>query len=200
MNTFSQQKFQTFAGNEFQTARGYIRRMAFTDPAAVSATATHAAIALTAAEQDITSGITNPTYPRNVTVKGNASGVAGDVVITGTNYRDAVITETIALNGATEVLGNKAFKTITNIHLPVETHAGTDTVSVGRGKKFGLDRLHTEKSIIAVYVDTAPDSALPTMVISSSAIESNTAQFATDPDASKDFVLYSISRELRARN
>lgn len=107
-------------------------------PAAVSDTAVHAAIALTAATQNVTTSITNPVTPRNVTIKGNAVGNAGNVVITGTDMSGAVITETIALNGATEVAGVKAFKTVTNIALPVEVHAGTDTVSVGIGSKLGM--------------------------------------------------------------
>lgn len=113
------------------------------EPDAVSAVAVLAATALTAdAEgQDITEGITNPDVPRNVTVKGNAAGITGDVVITGTSIDDAVISETIALDGANEKAGALAFKTVTEIHLPPETNAGTDTVSVGIGGIIGLPHI-----------------------------------------------------------
>jgi hypothetical protein len=97
-----------------------------------------AATALTAATQAIKSGLTNPAIPRSLRVKGNASGIAGNVVVHGTNYAGEVITETIALNGDVAVEGSKAFKTITQIDLPAETHAGTDTVSIGLGNKLGL--------------------------------------------------------------
>ena len=109
---------------------------------ASTATATLGATALTAAAggQDIVEGITNPDVPRNVTATGNAAGIVGNVVITGTNWAGEVITDTIALNGANEVAGVKAFVTVTKVHLPPETHAGTDTVSIGRGNCLGLQR------------------------------------------------------------
>lgn len=107
-------------------------------PVLGTATYVHAAIALTASTQTVTTSITNPDVPRIVTIKGNASGNAGDVVITGTDFAGTALTETIALNAATEVLGTKAFKTVTSIDLPAETHAGTDTVSIGIGNKVGF--------------------------------------------------------------
>jgi hypothetical protein len=91
-------------------------------PDAASATAVHAAANLAADAQDVASNITNPDIPRIVTVKGNVSGIAGNVVITGTNIAGAAKTDTIALNGTSEVLGVKAFKTVTNINLPARTH------------------------------------------------------------------------------
>jgi hypothetical protein len=109
-----------------------------TTPAIGTATATHAAVTLGAAEQTVTTSITNPDFPRIVTIKGNASGIAGDVVITGTDFNGAALTETIALNAATEVLGTKAFKTVTSILLPAKTNGSGDTVSIGRGDKIGL--------------------------------------------------------------
>lgn len=109
---------------------------------ASTATATLGATALTAAAggQDIVAGITNPDVPRNVTALGNAAGIVGDVVVTGTNWAGETITDTIALNGANEVAGVKAFVTVTKVHLPPETHAGTDTVSIGCGNCLGLQR------------------------------------------------------------
>jgi hypothetical protein len=91
-------------------------------PDAASATAVHAAANLVAAAQDITTAITDPDVPRTVTVKGNVSGITGDVVITGLNILNVEIEDTIALNGTAEVEGIKAFKTVTNIHLPARSH------------------------------------------------------------------------------
>ena len=141
---------------------------------APSATAVHAAITLTDAAQDVTTGITNPAVPRNITIKGNAAGITGDVVITGTNYAGAAITETIALNGATEVAGNKAFKTVTKISLPAETHVGTDTVSIGRGAKLGLPWLLAHNTVLFAFLDNTKEGTAPTLAVSASAVESNT--------------------------
>lgn len=120
---------------------------------ASTATATLGATALTAAAggQDIVAGITNPDVPRNVTALGNAAGIVGNVVVTGTNWAGETITDTIALNGANEVAGVKAFVTVTKVHLPPETHAGTDTVSIGRGNCLGLQRpIAADGSVVEV--------------------------------------------------
>jgi len=109
-----------------------------TTPVVGTAVYVHAAITLTSSTQTVTTSITNPDWPRIVTIKGNASGNAGNVTITGTDIAGAALTDTIALNGATEVLGVKAFKTVTSIALPAETHAGTDTCSIGVGNKVGF--------------------------------------------------------------
>ncbi len=97
-------------------------------PVLQTATYVHAAITLGAAAQDVTTAITSPDVPRNATIKGNVSGITGNVVLTGTNIIDEVITDTIALNGATEVAGIKAFKAITNIYSPAQTHTPTAQV------------------------------------------------------------------------
>src|SRR3972149_3688195 len=91
-------------------------------PEAASAVAIHAAINLAAGAQNVATGITNPDVPRTVTIKGNVAGIVGNVVISGTNINGEEITDTIALNGVTEVEGVKAFKTVTNINLPARTH------------------------------------------------------------------------------
>jgi hypothetical protein len=99
-----------------------------TAPTAASATGIHAAVTLGAAAQDVASGITDPDVPRTVTVKGNVSGITGDVVITGPNIDDEVISDTIALNGTNEVEGVKAFKAVTRINFPAQTHTPTAQV------------------------------------------------------------------------
>jgi hypothetical protein len=107
-------------------------------------------------------------------VKGNASGITGDVVITGTNYADEEITETIALSGATAVIGNKAFKTVSQIDLPVQTNESGDTVSIGYGEKIGLPYLLSHNTVLAAYLDNAKEATAPTVTVSASDIESNT--------------------------
>ncbi len=135
-----------------------------TTPAIGTATVTHSAITLTASPQTITTGFTQPDFPRILTIKGNASGNAGDVVVTGTDINDAVLTETIALNGATEVLGTKAFKTIVSALVPAETHAGTDTISLGRGNKVGFPvAINNTSLVIAKTFDGSVDSSTITV-------------------------------------
>lgn len=162
-----------------------------TTPAIGTATYVHAAIAMTSGTQTITTSITNPDYPRIVTIKGNASGITGNVVITGTNFAGATITDTIALNGSTEVLGVKAFKTVTSIALPAETHAGTDTVSVGVGNKLGFPIALTNANLcLAKNFDGAVDAGT---VTAASTVEGSFYAPAGTLNGAKDLSLYFLS-------
>jgi hypothetical protein len=153
-------------------------------PAAVSATAIHAAVTLTDEAQDVTTAITQPDFPRTLTAKGNASGIEGDVVITGTNILGVEITDTIALNGATEVEGAKAFASVTNIALPAETHEGTDTVSIGRGKKFGMPHVVYNAGFLLVKLFHA-SADTGTLAVDADEIEKNLFALNGTPDGAK---------------
>lgn len=112
-------------------------QIAAADATAPGAANVLAATALTAEAQDITTGITQPKVPRVLSITG-VSGLTGkNVVITGTDFAGAALTDTIALNGATTVAGTKAFATVTKITLPVKT-GEADTVSVGLADAFGI--------------------------------------------------------------
>ena len=130
-----------------------------TTPAIGTATYVHANITLIQTlTQDIKTGITNPDYPRILTVKG-VTNVTGNVVITGTDINDAVLTETIASNGAAEVLGTKAFKTVTNINVPPYAVAGTETISIGVGNKIGFPiAVPNASTVTAKTFDGSADS------------------------------------------
>lgn len=156
--------------------RGFIAhfQVVATDAIATSNVAVLAATALTNAAQDIIEDITNPAVPRSIIIKGNAAGIAGNVVIEGTNIAGVVITETIALNAANAVEGNKAFKTVTKVTLPAETNVGTDTVSVGFGNKLGLPYKLAHNTVMMAYLDNAKEATAPTLTLSTTAIESNT--------------------------
>jgi hypothetical protein len=181
---------QRISAQQFQSPNGALRRQQWTAPATASATYVHAAVTLGVAAQDVNTSITNPDFPRNVTVKGNASGIAGNCVITGTNIRGETITETIALSGVSEVAGNKAFKTVTNVNMPAKTNSSGDTVSVGMGVKFGLDRKMAEASVIDAYADGVRETTAATVAFSSSLISSNTITTNTAPNASRNFSVY----------
>ena len=133
-----------------------------------------AAVALTVATQEITANLSSPAVPRSLRVKGNQAGVAGNVVVTGTNFQGVEITETFALNGANAVEGVKAFKTITQVDLPVQVNAGTDTVSIGAGNNLGLPYKLSHKTVFLAFRGGTKEGTLPTMTISEAAIEENT--------------------------
>lgn len=107
-------------------------------PALASTTAVHAAITLPASgTTEVTTAITNPDFPRQITITGNAAGITGNVVFVGTDIADAALTETVVAVDNTTVVSTKAFKTVTSITVPTRTTAG-DTIAVGTGAKIGF--------------------------------------------------------------
>lgn len=122
----------------------------------------------------VASGFTQPDVPRNVTIKGNAAGIAGNVVIAGTNQAGEAITETIPLSGTAVVVGNKAFKTVTSVTLPAYTNGGTDRVRLGTGAKLGLPVSLSRDSLIHGYIGGVREATRPTVTFSATARESNT--------------------------
>jgi len=159
-------------------------------PAAVGAAAVHANITLPdTGTTEVTTAITNPDVPRTVTVKGNASGIAGNVVIDGTNVEGDVIQDTIALNGSTEVEGVKAFKTVTKITVPAKTNGSGDAVSVGIAKKFGLPHIVDNAALLLVKLfDSSADSG--TLAVDADEVEKNLFALNGTPNGSKVLDLY----------
>lgn len=156
--------------------RGFIAHLHIAGSAAVATDVDgiHAGITLTAGSADVSTAISTMVIPRNLVIKGNASGISGNVVISGTNYQTSTITETIALNGSTVVQGNKAFASVVNIHVPAETHASTDVVTVGFGDKLGLPCLLSTDTVIRTALSGVVQANAPVVTCSSTAIESNT--------------------------
>lgn len=135
-----------------------------TTPALGTATATKAAYTLGAAPvAGVTAGITQPDVPRALSIKGNAS-MSGNVVIHGTNFADAIVSDTIALNNSSEVLGIVAFKTVTSIDFPAKTNGSGDTVSIGRSNRIGLPVAVTDATFVIVKsFNNAPDAGSVTV-------------------------------------
>jgi hypothetical protein len=123
----------------------------------------------------VTSFVAQPDVPRNLTVKGNDGNVTGDVIITGTNIAGGPISETIALNGSTAVVGSKAFKTVTSITLPPYDTANTERIRVGTGAKLGLPHALSRNTVLAAYLANVREATAPTVAVSAAVIESNTA-------------------------
>jgi hypothetical protein len=143
-------------------------------PAAANNTAVHAAITLAdGAAAEVTTGITNPDIPRAIRIKGSAAGIAGNIVINGTNELDEAISETIAANGANAVDGSKAFKTVTKVTVPARTTAG-DNISIGYNDVLGLPYKLVTNTVLAASLNHVREATAPTVAVSATAIESNT--------------------------
>jgi hypothetical protein len=177
---------------EFVSGAGTVYREVFAAPAAPDNISIHAAVTLPATGTTVvTTGITQPPIARVVRVKGNASGIAGNVVVIGKDRWGAVKTDTIALSGASAVDGVISFASITSITVPAKTNSSGDTVSVGVGAGIGLHRHLAEASILYTTVDGAPDSALPTV-----GLANNTVTFATAPNGTHNYVVCYVHVDL----
>lgn len=175
MNSYKHNLGQTLTtdANGVEADRGFIAHVNFGAPATKDITGILASTPLTTETQVITEGITDPDVPRSVRIKGNAAGMTGNVVINGTNINDDAISETLALNGTTEVQGNKAFKTITSIELPPQTNAG-DEVSVGTDNKLGLPYKLSLNTVLKAYRGGVLEGTPPTVAVDPANIENNT--------------------------
>lgn len=120
-----------------------------------------------------------PDVPRNLTVKGNEAGSAGNVTIEGRNVEDVAITETIALAGVAVVAGNKAFATVTRITLPAYAVAATERVRVGTGAKLGLPVRLDRDTVIAAFLGGAREANRPAVAVSAVDVESNTVALSS---------------------
>ena len=90
-----------------------------------------------AASTVITTILTALDVPRVLLVKGNAAGIAGNVLLEGADANGRAISETLALNGSSAVVGTTAFARVHRVTLPPRTASG-NTVSVGTGNVLGL--------------------------------------------------------------
>jgi hypothetical protein len=165
-------------GNIIPGSLGPILQKSLGSPALGAVAAVHAAVTSTAVDQTVTTAITNPDVPRNVTA--TAGGTATDikaiqVIVTGTDANDAVLTETLpafTVDTAGSVVGSKAFKTVTQVVIPAHDGIGA-TTSVGTGAKLGIGDTLTRDTVDAAHFGGVREATRPTVVVSASAIASN---------------------------
>jgi hypothetical protein len=175
-------------------ARANIAHYTLTSPDASSATYVHAAITLpNTGTTIVTTGLTNPDVPRIPSATGNASGIAGNVVLAGTDINDEALSETIALNGSSTVLGTKAFKSITSVTVPAKTNGSGDTVTIGVGNKLGLPHKLSLGVVIATFLNNVRESALPTLTVSSTVLALNTFLLGTSLNNTKVDLYYLVN-------
>ena len=119
-------------------------RVNFGAPAAPVTTAVLNAGAMTGVTSIDLSGaaVIPEAYGRCIQVAASGANATA-VTINGWDYLGQPIAETLTLNGATPVIGNKAFKSFGNVAIT----AAATTLSIGTGLKLGLPY----KSIRCVY-------------------------------------------------
>ena len=185
MTTFSEKRV---ARNFYKTLRRFN-----VSPLAVSAVGVHAAITLLATTQSITDNFLVLDVPRNVTIKGTMAGatLTGNVKIYGLNANGANITETIALNGNTEVVGALAFKSVTRVDLPVRITAA-DTVSIGFGKKIGFPEVIVGDCVLFTSLNKVYEATRPTVAVGAG-VENCTVSPNSAPNGTALVVVYFVA-------
>ncbi len=161
--------------------RGFVAHLIIAAALASPALTTgiHAAVVNSGVQQVITTGITKPSVPRNITA--TAGGTAADikaiqVTITGTNFNDEVISEVLpafTVDTAGTVQGNKAFKTVTSITIPAHDGVGA-TTSIGFGEKLGIPYKLSHDTVLLAYRNNTKEVTAPTVTVSATVLESNT--------------------------
>ncbi len=122
-----------------------------------------AATTLTTAVQ-LVSPTAQPDVPRALSITGAMAGASltGNVVIYGVDASGSPLKETIALNGNTTVNGNKAFKKVTQISLPVRVTSG-DTVKIGFIDKVGFPEMIPADTVFLTTFDGSFEATRPTV-------------------------------------
>jgi hypothetical protein len=133
--------------------------------------------------------------PRNVIIThttDTTTDTLGNAVVTGTDYNDEVITETLTVAADSTVVGTKAFKTITSVVTASWVQAGgvSDTIEVGFDTLLGLARKLSAAS--QVFMTTvAGVTVLPSAIaVDADVISENTVDLSG--------ATYDGSKEIRA--
>ncbi len=105
-----------------------------------------------------------PDLPRALSITGAMAGASltGNVVIYGLDANGNPIKETIALSNNTTVNGNKAFKKVNSISLPVRVTLN-DAITVGFIDKIGFPEMIDANTVIMATIDGTYEATRPTI-------------------------------------
>lgn len=202
MSVNKQAGTQVFTG-QIQSRFGALRQQLMVDVATASATALKSAQATSSSvTTTVTSFSAQPDVPRNlvITSGGTTADVpAGSVVVTGTDYRGAVITEnfTFTADQAGAITGNKAFKTVTSVVFPIQDGAAA-TYNIGTGVKLGLMNKMSVASVIDAFIDGVRETTAATVAFSATSLADNTVTTSTAPNGTRDIAVLFATTELSA--
>lgn len=156
--------------------------------------------ATSAAAVTLSSGLTNPSVPRNlvITPGGTTADVAACViVVNGKDIHNDSISEslTFANDASTAQTGTRAFKSISSVVFPASCEDGgfAATWSIGFGEKLGLNKcLDNAGDFAWSTVSGAYESTRATVTANASSVSLNTADFNGTMNGSADFNAYYV--------
>jgi len=183
------------SGYQYAQGRSRILSATYTAPAVAATTAVHAAVTDTGVDVTVTTAITNPDNPRNITATSGGTSAdikAVQVIITGTNIYGEPLTETLpvfTVNSPTTVVGNKAFATVTSILIPAHDGTGA-TTAIGTGSKLGLPVKLSRNTVVAAFLGGVKEGTAPTVATSSTLHSANTVTLNSALNSSDVIVDY----------
>ncbi len=156
--------------------------------------------ATSAAVVTLSSFTAQPDVPRNITITptGTTTDVeACDIVVNGTNFFGAAITETLAFlaNASTATAGAKAFKTVTSVVFPADCESGAFAANwvIGVGDVLGLKRCMAQAGNVAWAVfDGAFEGTRATCVADADEVEKNTCDINGTLNGAKNVDIYFV--------
>ncbi len=190
MSYSNKQPYSKTIVGEVQSAKGTIRRQAWTNPIATDADYLLNDQALNGST--VTNFLASIDFPRKVTMVASGATTA-NVTINGKNIRDEAISETIALNGTNTVVSTKAYKTITSVVLPT---VGGVTIDMGVNDALGLDRCMNGDEVLVTTIDGVREGTLPTVTFDNDEVEKNTVDPNTALNAARDLAVVFVTTEL----
>jgi hypothetical protein len=190
---------------DMQSSHGYLRRQHWTNALATAATRLKSGQATSSSATTVVTSFTaQPDFARviSITPGGTTADVAaGNITVAGTNIRDEVISEDVAIaaNASTAVTTTKAFKTVTSVTFPIQDGSGA-TYSIGITDAMGLDRCMSEAAVFDAYMDGTRETTAATVTFSASDISKNTVDPNTALDGSKDLTVAYMATEVTLKN
>jgi len=155
---------------------------------------------ISAAAVEITTFTAQPDVPRNITI--TPTGTTTDVescaiVVTGTNFFGASITDTITFsaNASALVSGVKAFASVTSVAFPASCESGgfAATWIVGVGDVLGMKRcMDVAGHVMFATLDGSYEGTRPTCIADADEVEKNTCDINGTLDGAKDVELFFV--------
>lgn len=142
--------------------------------------------------------LANPRTITFTTAGVTPANAPANVVITGTDVNDDVISETLVLAQTADIVESvKAYKTITSLVFPAADGTAA-TIAVGLGTKFGLKKkIKTRAGLTTAIKEIANGAVVTNGVFTSAATSAPNGLYApnANPDGSKDYCIYYESDE-----
>jgi len=182
-------------GKIIEGAADRVRTRSLGSPALGSTTAVHAAVTSTGSTSTVTTAITNPDVPRNITATAGGTNTdikAIQVTVTGTNAAGETISEALpafTVDTAGTVVGSKAFATVTSISIPAHDGTGA-TTAIGTGAKLGLGAKLGYNVVHSSFLGGTKEGTAATVAVSSTALESNTVTLNSALNGTEVVVLF----------